>query len=552
MSVGFRKRTADEIFDIVKKRIWHIVLPTIAVFLAFAWVVPNLPDVYRSTTFLAVAPATISEKVAPSLTDDDLSQRLQSISQTVLSRSSLEGLIAKHSLYANEGGGGLPLELIVEKMRSDIEVIPEKSSDNKVSGFRISYEYTVAEVARRITAEIADKFIAAQMAESTQSAETTKEFIDAQLAQAKSNLDGLEIQRLEIMTRNVEALPESSQGLIAQLNGLRQREQTISKDKEGLITEKGRLHESIRAFNSQIRLIDNFGERETQEAVTQAARVEDTPAYGQLIQKRAEFSAKLESLKKQYREKHPEVLQAQTEINKINDELEKLALNTEKRVKQANLTVSRKAELQRKSIEIEKEKVEGQINQIELQIQQRDRDLQQNLVQIAALEAKINTIPNVKVALEGISNQYQSAKSNYDELLKKFNNAQQQVQRETNAQGESIRVIDPANLPETSETASKKPFFLGIGLAAGLGFGLFFASVYEVPRLFRLQNIKDAEYYTGIPVLAAVPPLLKEEEKERIKRGHLVRVFAAVLISIASVPVLIVVLQMTKIFERLS
>ncbi|HRJ89326.1 MAG TPA: hypothetical protein PLX39_11560, partial [Pyrinomonadaceae bacterium] len=343
------------------------------------------------------------------MTDDDLSQRLQSISQTVLSRSSLEGLIAKHSLYANEGGGGVPLELIVEKMRSDIEVIPEKSSDNKVSGFRISYEYTVAEVARRITAEIADKFIAAQMAESTQNAETTKEFIDAQLAQAKSNLDGLEIQRLEIMTRNVEALPESSQGLIAQLNGLRQREQTISKDKEGLITEKGRLHESIRAFNSQIRLIDNFGERETQEAVTQAARVEDTPAYGQLIQKRAEFSAKLESLKKQYREKHPEVLQAQTEINKINDELEKLALNTEKRVKQANLTVSRKAELQRKSIEIEKEKVEGQINQIELQIQQRDRDLQQNLVQIAALEAKINTIPNVKVALEGISNQYQSA-----------------------------------------------------------------------------------------------------------------------------------------------
>lgn len=552
MSIEFRKRTADEIFVIVRKRIWQIVLPTIAIFLAVAWVVQNLPDVYRSTTFLALTPPTISEKVAPSLTDDDLSQRLQSISQSVLSRSSLEEMIAKHSLYASEVKGGMPLELVVEKMREDIEVVPEKSDDNKVSGFRISYENTVAAVAQRITSEIADKFIAAQTAESTQSAETTKEFIDAQLSQAKANLDGLEIQRLEIMTRNVEALPESSQGLIAQLNGLRQREQTISKDKEGLMTEKGRMQESIRAFNSQIRLIDNFGERETQDAVTQAARVEDTPAYGQLIQKRAEFSAKLETLKKQYRERHPEVVQAQTEINKINDELDKLAKNTEQRVKQANQTVSRKAELQRKSIEIEKEKAEGQINQIELQIQMKDQEIRQNSIQIAALESKINTIPNVKVALEGINNQYQSAKSNYDELLKKFNNAQQQVQRESNAQGESIRVVDAANLPETSENASKKPFFLGIGLAAGLAFGLFFAGVYEVPRLFKLQTIKDAEYYTGIPVLAAVPPLLKEEEKQRLKRGHLVRVFAAVLISIASVPVLIVVLQMTKIFERLS
>ena len=41
----------------------------------------------------------------------------------------------------------------------------------------------------------------------------------------------------------------------------------------------------------------------------------------------------------------------------------------------------------------------------------KDEELRQNAGQIAALEAKINTIPNVKVALEGINNQYQSAKT---------------------------------------------------------------------------------------------------------------------------------------------
>ena len=34
------------------------------------------------------------------------------------------------------------------------------------------------------------------------------------------------------MMRNVDTLPESSQGLIAQLTGLRQREQTIAKTKK--------------------------------------------------------------------------------------------------------------------------------------------------------------------------------------------------------------------------------------------------------------------------------------------------------------------------------
>lgn len=547
----FRKRGPEEILAILKKRVWHIVLPTIAVALAVAWVVQGLPEIFRSTTFLVLTPAAISEKVAPSLTNEDLSQRMDSISQTVLSRSSLESMIAKYSLYPKEQSAGVPMEQIVGDMREKI-LLEQERSDDKVHGIRISYKNTVPETAQRVTSVIADEFIKAQAAESTQSAEITKEFIDNQLEQAKATLDSLEVQRLDIMTRNVEALPESAQGLIAQLEGLRAREGTISKDKDGLMAEKGRLQASISAFNNQIRLIEDFGERETQDAVTQAARVEDTPAYGQLIEKRATFSAKLETLKKQYREKHPEVIQAQTEINKINEELDKLSKNTELRVKQANQSVSRKAEMQRQSIQIEKQKAEGQITQIEFQMQMKDREFAQNDAQIASLEAKINTIPNVKVALEGVNNQYQSAKTNYDELLKKFNNAQQQVQRETNAQGESIRVVDPANLPETSENASKKPMFIGMGLAGGLFIGLLFAAFYEVPRLMRIQSIKDVEFYTGIPVLTAIPSLLTEQEKSKQKARHLMRLTAAIIIAVVSIPVLIVVLQLSKVFERLT
>lgn len=534
----------------VGNRKWHILLPAIAVFVSVFWVVRGLPSNYVSTTFLTLTPPAISEKVAPSLTDDDLSQRLQAINQSVLSRSSLEPMLEKFDLYAAERSAGVPLERIVDRMRDNIDVVPEKADNEKVVGFRISFRDRSPETAQDVTAELASKYVTAQTAESKQSAETTREFINNQLSQAKANMDSLEKQRLDVMLKNVDTLPESSQGLIAQLEGLRTRESTISKDKETLINERGRIRDSIRAMNSQMRLIENFGENETKAAAEQAARIEDTPAYAQLVQKRAEFSARLEKLKKQYREKHPEVEQAQTEIAKVNEELDKLAKNSDLRVKQANQAGTRKAELQKKNLEIEREKAEGQISQIEQQLGAKDLELSQNAAQISLLESKINSIPNVKVALEGVTNQLELAKSAYDELQKKYNNAQQQVERESNAQGESIRIVDPANLPATPENASKRPVLIGLGAIAGLGLGLLLAAVFEVPRLFTVRNIDDAKHYAGLPVLAAVPDLLSEKEIAEGRRMRFLKIGAAFAFTIVSVPVLILALQMTRIIER--
>ncbi|MGD9587783.1 MAG: GumC family protein [Pyrinomonadaceae bacterium] len=552
MSVVFRQRSAGEYFRMLKNRKWHIMLPAIAVFAAVFWVVRGLPSTYVSTTLLTLTPPAISEKVAPSLTDDDLSQRLQAINQSVLSRSSLEPMLEKFDLYAQDREAGVPVERIVDRMRGNIDVTPEKADNEKIVGFRITFLDRSAETAQEVTAELARKYVNAQTVESKLSAETTREFINNQLAQAKSNMDALEKERLNIMMQNVETLPESAQGLIAQLEGLRTRETTISKDKETLINEKGRIQESIRAMNSQMRLIENFGENETKQAVEQAARIEDTPAFAQLVQKRTELSAKLENLRQRYTPKHPEILQTQVEISKVNEELEKLARNTDLRVRQANQAGTRKAELQRKSLEIDRVKAEGQITQIDEQLRLKDEELKRNANEIALLESKINSIPNVKVALEGVSNQLDLAKSAYDEILKKFNNAQQQVERETNAQGETIRVVDPANLPQTPENASKKPFLLALGAVAGLALGFFLAAIFEVPKLFTVRNIEDAKHYTGLPVLAAVPDLLTEGEMAAANRTYYLKVAAGFAAAILSIPVLVIGLQFFRIIDRLS
>ncbi len=550
MSVEFRQRTAGEFIRMLKRRKWLIILPMLTMTAAIGYVVNKLPSVYESKTLLTVKPPTISEKVVQSLTDEDLSQRLQTINTEILSRNSLEPMISKYNLFKLERDAGVPMELIIEKMSKNIVVETEKNDeDRKTAAFKITYRDRSPEAARNVTAELAGKYVNAQVKASTDMAEVTSEFLQTQLTEAKTSLDALEKQRLDIMTQNVETLPDSAQGLIAQLEGLRQREDTIAKEKETLMTEKGRLNDSVRALNSQARIIEDFGEKETQDVASQVSRIEDSPAYIQLISKRAELASKLENLKLTLKEKHPDVIKAQNDVGKVNEEVENLKKSTQNRVKDATSASSRKSDLQKQNLEIEKQKAESQIAQIEGQMQYKNTELQQNAGQISILEGKINQIPNVKVALEGVNNQYQSVRTTYEDRLKKFNDAQQQVDREKNAQGETIRVQDAANLP-SSPVAPKRGLLTALGAGLGLALGLFLAAAFEIPRALKIQNIEDAKHYTGLPILASVPPLLSHSEKAWQARSYWLKVLAGFVIAVGAIPVIVMLLQASRVFER--
>ena len=550
MSVEFRQRKPGELLGILKRQKWLILLPMITLSAAIGYVVYSLPSIYESTSLLTVKPPTISSNLVQSLSNEDLSQRLSTINQEVLSRSSLEPMVQKYDLYKPERDAGLPMELIIEKMYKNINVSLEETGYEKVAAFRIRYRDRDPQAARNVAAELASKYVNAQVQNSVEIAESTNELFQNQLNEKKAALDDLEKQRLEIMMQNVSTLPESEQGLVAQLQGLRSREDTITKEKQTLFNEKGRLSDAIASNNRQMRLIEDFGEKETQDTARQASQIEDTPAFAQLIQKRADLNGQLDSLQKVYKEKHPAVIAKMNEIKRVNDEIENLRKNTDRRVQIASQASGRKAELQKKSLELENQKVQSQISHIEEQIAQKDVDRQQNAAQIVVLESRINAIPNVKVALEGVNARYQSAKLTFDEILKKKNDAETVVGVETNAQGETIRVQDPANVPQ-SPVAPKRFLLTLLGSGLGLAIGLILAGFFEVPRLFKIQNIDDAKHYTGLPVLASVPPLLSPGEKVWINRSHWMKLAAGVAAAIGVIPLIILLLQATRLFDRL-
>ncbi len=550
MSVEFRQRTAGEMIAMVKRQKWMIILPMITMTAAIGYVVYKLPSIYESTSLLTVKPPTISSNLVQSLTNEDLSQRLQTINKEVLSRSSLEPMVQKYDLYKTERKNGTPMELIIEKMYQSIKVDLEETGSEKVAAFRIRYRDRDPQATRNVTAELASKYVNAQIQTQTEIAESTKDLFEKQLEEKKIAMDVLERQRLDIMTQNVSTLPESEQGLVAQLGGLRDREANITKEKESLMNERGRLSDAIGANNRQMRLIEDYGEKDSQDTARIISDPENSPAYIELSKTRANLNAQLDNLLKVYKEKHPAVVAKKSEILRVNEEFDNLKRNADRKIDSASKTNKNKTELQRKNLELENQRIQAQIGQIETQLSAKDGDLRVNAGEVAALEARINAVPGVKVALESITGQYQSSKQTYDEILKKKNEAETVVGVETNAQGETIRVQDPANVPQ-SPVAPKRFMLTMIGTGVGLFIGLILMAIVEIPRFFRIQSIEDAKHYTGLPVLASVPPLLSASEKQWIKRTGWLKLAAGVVVAIGIIPVIIVILQATRLFDRL-
>ncbi len=550
MAIEFRQRSVGEFGQMLRRRLWLILLPTLAIGVAVGWVVWKLPSMYESKTSLAIKPSTISKDVIKTVSEEELSQSLQAMNQEILSRSSLEPMIVKFGLFESEKSAGMPMELIVDKMKKNITVVPEKADNEKWTGFRLTYLDRTPIAARNVAADLASKYVNAQAARKEEIGQQTSQFIEKQLNDSKSVLDGIEQERLAIMTQNSDALPEGSAELVAKLTGLRQRQDSISKERDTLTVEKGRSLQQIQMIESQMNTAMSIGEREV-ETDTKNTKVEDLSVYGELVKQRAALLAKYDTLKKQYRDKMPEVAEVKTQIEKVEEEISSLKKSLGSRENAAARKGNLSLEKQKANYEIQKRSFENQITGFDQQMAMKDQELRENAASIVQIESKMNQIPGVRIALEGINNRYQTKKTEYDELNKQLQASKLQVESNNNAQGESIKIVDFASLPASPVNATKKPLFMFLGAAIGFGLGLFLAAFFEIPRMLRVQNIEDAKHYTGLPVLASVPPLLTRKEIAWKHRSHLLRVLVGIVIAFGTIPLIIILLEKTNILGKL-
>ncbi|HEX8194582.1 MAG TPA: GNVR domain-containing protein [Pyrinomonadaceae bacterium] len=527
-----------------------ILLPVVAMTVAVWWVVVQLPSIYLSKTVLTIRPPAISNTVIQPLSSEDVSARLNQISEEVKSRSSLEPMITKYRLFKQERDAGVPMELLIDRMRNNINVeMQPPTVDEKVPSFTIIYRDRDPESARNVAAELAGKFVNTQTENSQRESKATQEFFEKQLAESKEKLDQIDAQRLTYMLQNVDKLPTAAGGLIAQLNGLHEQLKTAAEREQAVETEIGRMRDNRILLERQKNTINDISEKEAAERDRLLSDPTRTPAYADLIKRRTEYKEQLQKMQTEYRPKHPDVVAKQAQIETVEKEIAGLLASAKTSQEEMRAASRGRIDLQIQSIENEQRRIDGEIGRQEQLLQQIKNSAGQVQTAISELQRRIESIPNAEVALESFNRDYQTAKGSYDELLKKNNDARLQAEREKNSQGETIRVVDAANLPQ-SPVAPKRPMLIAIGALLGLALGFVFAAAAEMPRLFTIQSVDDAKHYTGLPVLANVPELLTPAEKRWRAIFGVLKTGFAVAVAAASIPVLIFVLQISHVFDR--
>jgi hypothetical protein len=163
-------------------------------------------------------------------------------------------------------------------------------------------------------------------------------------------------------------------------------------------------------------------------------------------------------------------------------------------------------------VRTEIESVQRQINALEKQRDQFNRH--------------IAATPGVEQSFKELSNERDSMKLKYSDLMNKYMEARVAQGLEKEQKGERFTMIDPALLPEKPYKPNRIVIML-IGVVLGIGAGVGLATLRE----FTDDAVRDADalaMMTSLPVLAAIPLIKTEQESAREEYGRRRLVIAAV------------------------
>src|SRR6266851_3823216 len=179
------------------------------------------PTRYRSEALILVEQQKVPMQYVTPNVVTDLQDRLQSMTQQILSHTRLQKLIEQSNLYPDLRQR-MNMDEIVDKMRADIriELVQAPRRQDELTAFRIYFLYSSALVAQQVTNELTSLFIDENLQSRGQQSVGTTSFLENQLEQARQDLAQQEQHLREYKIRFIGELPEQEQSMLQMLGGL--------------------------------------------------------------------------------------------------------------------------------------------------------------------------------------------------------------------------------------------------------------------------------------------------------------------------------------------
>jgi polysaccharide chain length determinant protein (PEP-CTERM system associated) len=502
----------DEYWAMVVRRRWWILGPLFLGWLivfASAWIIPPK---YTSETVILVEQQKVPQQFVMPNVQVDLEERLQSITQQVLSRSRLLAIINNLHLYQGLFFSS-PDDQIIQ-MRKDIRIDliqtpPAPGKPAELTAFRVSYVADKPQIAQQVNTQLASYFIDENVRASQQQSESTTNFLDSQLTSAAAALAAQEKKIREYEAAHMGELPDQLQSNLQILNGAQGQLQAAIDARDKALQQQAYL-------NSLATQYDAMG-------IT-----EQTPAQSQTNAQQLEMArAELAALEAKYTPDHPDVKKTKETISKLEQMQKDTADSKSDDKDSGDKSTATPSQLQAMTPVMQ---IQSQIKANKLEIQSREAQIAKLEGKVNQYQVRLNATPGRQQELSDIMRNYDESKKNYDTLLGKTMSSSLATSLNRQQQGDQFRIIDPPSLPEKSSFPDRFKFSL-----AGLGIGLALAFVFGVGTEFlddRIRSEQDLIDTAQLPVLAEIPPLPTDREIAAQRWKPWIAVAAAILIAI--------------------
>ena len=516
-----KKYKPEDFVWIAWRRKWLVIASTLIIGAGtFAWSY-QLPNVYRAQTTIVIVPQRVPTAYVQPTVTSDVSERLQFISQQILSRTRLEQLIQEFNLYPAERARMI-MEDVIEQMRRDINVgiaRPRTRRDDTTS-FTVSYQSGQARTSLSVTERLASLFVQENLQDRALLADSTTQFLQAQLDDARRRLVEHE-QKLEAFRqRNAGRLPSQAQSNLQLMESTQTRlialSQDISRERDRLAALETTLASAPAPEVPAALVIRNAG------------RIAVEPTAAQQLDA---AKAALTALELRLKPAHPDIADAKRKIAeleaKVEDEARQQPLSASTETAPALFA---SGNTQRNAT------IQLEANELRQRLESRKREEAQLRKMMAGYAARVEAAPALEAEVTELMRDYSTLQEQYTTLLNKNEESKLAANLERRQIGEQFRIVDSARLPERPFSPNRMRFNL-LGLLAGLGLGVAMIALLEY-RDTTFKTDDDVVTSLALPVLAIIPVMSSADERRRIRRRTRMLAFS---LSAASVVIVAVV-----------
>lgn len=525
-----------------KRRRVTIALVAVMVFIlglitAFVW-----PPTYQSVATILIEEQEVPVQLIQSTVTSYATQRIQVISQRVMTRSNLTDIIEKYNLYESERKRQT-MEEVLADMREDIgiDMITADVLDPRTGrpaaatiAFTIAFVGENPKMVQKVASELTTLYLNENLKTRTEKAEETYVFLTEEAKRLSEEISRLEAALAEFQERNAKQLPELKDLNTLVINRSQSEMDEIDRKIQSLEEQNvylgGQLallepygsdkvmspSERLDALRTQYISLSSRYSPDHPDVVSTRREIQalekETGDYGSSEELRKQLDAlqkELDMAEQVYTQEHPDVKSLKRQIAALEEELRNPSASTARR-QETPVNPDNPAYVN----------LQTQIAAANTEIRSLKNRRTQLADKIADYEKRLEETPQVEREFRRITRDLANATARYQEIKAKQMTAEVGKSLEKERKGERFTLIDPPVLPE-EPISPNRPAIIFLSLVLALGAGIGSAAIAESMD----SAVRGAKGLTAIQQmapLAVIPYLDTAAETMQQKRRRII------------------------------